>query len=103
MCSSYDKSFLRKDEFRVHMRSHEVLDKDHLICDECGVKLKSYPPFITTDRLYITTRYLNAHCVARCLHHFIAVSAMDIAWANLYYDCIWGVPKGESLKRKTLL
>ena len=25
---------------------------------------------------------------------------MYIAWANLYYDWIWGVPKGDSLKKK---
>ena len=85
------------------MRSHEVMDKDHLICDECGMQLKFNSPFITTDTWYITTQYLNAHCVARCLHHFIALRAMYIAWANLHYDCIWGVPKDESLKKNTTL
>ena len=57
---SCDKSFFKKDDLRAHMRTHEVTDKDHLICDECGMKLKS------KSSLYNHRNMVHKHKVFEC-------------------------------------
>ena len=42
------------------MRTHEVTDKDHLICDECGMKLKS------KSSLYNHRNMVHKHRVFEC-------------------------------------
>ena len=85
------------------MRSHEVMDKDHLICDECGMKLKSKSSLYNHRHMVHNHKVFECSLCSKVFASFYSINAMYIAWANLHYDCIWGVPEGESLKRKTLL